>query len=250
MFANNMSLLLTIIEDNLPAVGVIDLPDHLKKEKWAEKVIIPHTIRTWSRYYPHEFRYTITPDMKKKDGWYLLDEEVFGDVKILGVKNIDWGTFNSDIFGGPYGCYDYMSAGYDLGDMFGLIGQANINSLFNNGIYPDFEPPNKFRLQSTYGAEIGMRNFDVFVLIEHNPNLTTISPTQMDTFERLAQADVATWLYNQLRLFQSVQPVFMGVDIALDELKEEAAKREEVMSYIRESYVSASNKNQPLMFCI
>ena len=175
---------------------------------------------------------------------------MFGDVNILGVKNIDWGTFNNDVFGGPYGMYDYMSTGYDIGDMFGLINQANINSLFNNGIYPNFEPPNRFRLESTYGAEIYMNDFDVFVLIEHNANLTTISPTQMDTFESLAMADVAGFLYNKLKLFQDLQTVFANVNIRIEDLQEQYQKREEIMNYIKESYVSAANKNQPLMLCI
>lgn len=249
MFANNMTRLLNKIENRL-GTDMLNLPDQLKKEMWAEKVIIPDTLVTWSRYFPYEFRYHITPETKKKNGWYLLDEEVFGDVNILGVKNIDWGTFNNDIFGGPYGMYDYMSAGYDIGDMFGLINQANINSLFNNGIYPNFEPPNKFRLESTYGADVCMNDFDVFVLIEHNANLTTISPTQMDTFESLAMADVAGFLYNKLKLFQDLQTVFASVNIRIEDLQEQYQKREEIMNYIKESYVSAANKNQPLMLCI
>lgn len=249
MFANNMTRLLNKIENRL-GTDMLNLPDQLKKEVWAEKVIVPDTLVTWSRYFPYEFRYHITPDTKKKNGWYLLDEEVFGDVNILGVKNIDWGTFNNDVFGGPYGMYDYMSAGYDIGDMFGLINQANINSLFNNGIYPNFEPPNRFRLESTYGAEIRMNDFDVFVLIEHNANLTTISPTQMDTFESLAMADVAGFLYNKLKLFQDLQTVFANVNIRIEDLQEQYQKREEIMNYIKESYVSAANKNQPLMLCI
>ena len=248
-FANNMTLLLNKIETRL-GTSLLDLPEQLTKENWAEKVIIPDTIKTWSRYFPYEFRYTITPETKRKNGWYPLDEEVFGDVNILGVKNIDWGTFNDDIFGGPYGMYDYMSAGYDIGDMVGLINQANINSLFNNGIYPQFEPPNRFRLETTYGAEISLNKFDVFVLIEHNPNLTTISPTQMDTFESLAQADVAGFLYNNLKYFQDLQTVFATVNIRVDDLQAEYQKREEIMNYIKDSYVSASNKNQPYILCI
>ena len=95
-----------------------------------------------------------------------------------------------------------------------------------------------------------MGNFDVFVLIEHNPNLTTISPTQMDTFENLAQADIAGFLWNKLKLFQDLQTVFANVNMRLEDLQEQYQKREEIMNYIKESYVSAANKHQPLMFCI
>lgn len=248
-FANNMTYLLNKIENRL-GTKLYDLPEQLRKEQWAESVIIPDTIKTWSRFFPHEFRYTITPLTKQKNGWYLLDEEIFGDCNILGVKNIDWGTFNDNIFGGPYGMYDYMAATYDIGDMFGLINQANVHSLFNNGIYIQFEPPNKFRLETTYGAKVSLNKFDVFVLIEHSPNLTTISPTQMETFESLAQADVAGFLYNSLKMFQDLQTVYATVNLHLDDLQEEWKKRDDIMNFIKESYVSAANKNQPYIFCI
>jgi hypothetical protein len=244
-----MTRLLSKLENRL-GTAMLHLPDNLKKENWAEKVIIPDTLVTWSRYYPYEFRYTITPDMQKKDGWYLLDEEVFANCNILGVRNIDWGTFNESLFGGPYGSLDYMSAGYDIGDMLGLINQANVNSLFNNGIYINFEPPNRFRLESTYGAQLNMGKFDVFVLIEHSSNLTTISATQMETFESLAQADVASFLYNNLKYFQDLQTVFATVNLRLEDLERESQKRDDVINYIKESYVSASNKNQPYLYCI
>ena len=90
----------------------------------------------------------------------------------------------------------------------------------------------------------------MFVLIEHSPNLTTISATQMDTFENLAVADVAGFLYNKLKLFQDLQTVFATVNLRLDDLQTEYQKRDEIMNYIKESYVSASNRNQPLMFTI
>ena len=249
MFANNMTRLLNKIETRL-ALNQLQLPDDLKKEQWADKVIIPDTLVTWSRYFPYEFRYQVTENHPQKDGWYLLDEEVFADCNILGVKNIDWGTFNGDQFGASFGYYDYMSAGYDIGDMFGLINQANINSLFNNGIYPTFDPPNKFRLESTYGTTVNIKRFVVYILIEHNKNLTTISPTQMETFESLAQADVANFLYNNLKYYQDIQTVFATVNLRIDDLQSEAQKRDEVMNYIKESYVSASNKNQPYMYTI
>ena len=130
------------------------------------------------------------------------------------------------------------------------MNQANINSLFNNGIYLNFEPPNKFRLESTYGSQVNMNKFDVFVLIEHSPNLTTISPTQMETFESLAQADIAGFLYNGLKMFQDLQTVHATINLRLDELQTEYQKRDEIINYIKESYVSASNKNQPYILCI
>ena len=38
-FANNMSRLLDKIENRL-GTKILDLPDHLKKDKWADQVIV------------------------------------------------------------------------------------------------------------------------------------------------------------------------------------------------------------------
>lgn len=248
-FSNNMTLLLNKVEDRL-GLDMIDLPDQLKKETWAEKVVIPMTLCTWSRYFPHEIRYHVDASHKKKNGWYLLDEDLFNGVKILGVKNLDWSTFNVDSYGGAYGIQDYVATGYDISSMVDLISAANMNSLFNNGLYPTFEPPNRFRLETTYGNPAHIDQFTVLVLVEHSPNLLTISPTQMETFESLAQADIAGYLYNKLKMFQDLQTVYATVNIHLDDLQNEAQKRDDIINYIKESYVSAANKNQPLMFTI
>lgn len=249
MFANNMTALLNKIENRL-GVKMLNLPDNLKKEKWAEEVIIPDTLVTWSRYYPYQFRYHVSSDHPMKDGWYMLDEEQFADCKILGVTNLDWSTFNSDIYGGNWGYYDFMAGGMELTDLINQINQANVTSLFNNGIYIVFEPPCRFKLESTYGRACNMNDFWVYVLIEHSPNLTTISATQMETFEALVQADVAGYLYNNLKYFQDLQTVYATVNMNIGDLQEQYSRREEIINFIKESYVSASNPNQPLMFTI
>jgi peptidase E len=72
----------------------------------------------------------------------------------------------------------------------------------------------------------------------------------METFESLAQADVASFLYNNLKYFQDLQTVFATVNLRLEDLERESQKRDDVINYIKESYVSASNKNQPYLYCI
>ena len=42
-FSNNMTLLLNKIERRL-GVSVLNLPDDLKKEKWADNIMIPDTL--------------------------------------------------------------------------------------------------------------------------------------------------------------------------------------------------------------
>ena len=72
----------------------------------------------------------------------------------------------------------------------------------------------------------------------------------METFEALAQADIAQFLYRYLKYYDQLQTVYATIDLKLQDLETEANKREEVINYIKESYVSASNANQPLMYTV
>ncbi len=254
-YSNNMTLLLEKIEWRL-GTQQLNLPDYLGKDKWAD-IIIKDTLVTFSRYYPHQVRYILHQGVTPyKNGWYYLDEDIIGDNKILGVKDIDWEKFNGNgvaqnVVSG-YGMYDVANGYYNTDDILMLQMRADSLSLYNNSIYVDFEPPNRVRLMSAGGGNISTRinAYPIYIFVEHNPSLTTISATQMETFEALAQADIANFLYKNLKYFDGMETVYANVDLKLQDLETEAGKREEILNYIKDSYVSASNKNQPIMFTI
>jgi hypothetical protein len=251
-YANNISNLLNKIEMRL-GTKPLNLPADIAKDKWAD-VIRNDTLVTFSRYYPHKFKYLLGPE-DKKDGCYYLDEDKIGGLKILGLRDLSWEDFATDSLGvqesSGYGIYDFYGANYDMADVSMFQMRADHMSMFNRGIYPVFEPPNKIRLQSATAQDIGgISKFHVWIFVEHNPNLTTISPTQMETFEALAQADIAQFLYRYLKYYDQLQTVYATIDLKLQDLETEAGKRDEVINYIKESYVSASNANQPLMMTI
>jgi hypothetical protein len=77
----------------------------------------------------------------------------------------------------------------------------------------------------------------------------TIEPTKMETFEQLAEADVANFLYQNLKYYEGLETVYASIDMKLSDLQDKASKRDDIVSKLEESYVSASNKNQPLMIC-
>ena len=251
-YANNMSNLLNKIEMRL-GTKPLNLPADVAKDKWAD-VIKMDTLVTFSRFYPHMFKYQLGPECKK-NGYYYLDEELLGGAKILGIRDISWEDFATDSLGiqesSGYGIYDFFGANYDMSDVAMFQMRADHMSLFNRGIYPTFEPPNRIKLQSATARDIGgISKFHVWVLVEHNPNLTTISPTQMETFESLAQADIAQFLYRYLKYYDQLQTVYATIDLKLQDLETEANKRDEVISYIKESYVSYSNANQPMIWTV
>lgn len=253
-YSNNMTRLLNKIERRL-GTRPLNLPDHLKKDKWVE-VIEEETIVTYSRYYPFEVIYTITPDTPMKDGYFLLDEDILGGVEILGIRDIDWETFGGSSIAqqqsAGYGVYDFLTCQYGLIDIALYQAQADLTSMYNIGYYPDFEPPNMVRIQTATGtlSKNSLGTFNLRLLVKHSNALTTISATQMETFEELATCDVARFLYEELKMFEGLETVYANIDLKLSDLQDKANRREEVISYIKDSYVSASNKHQPYILTI
>lgn len=259
--ANDMTRLINKIERRLGlSVLVPHLPEELSREKWAD-VVMTDTIVTWSRYYPNAFPLVIndeTCDKKKENGvvWYYIKDEVLQGCKLLGLKDIDWmdRTTNNSSLGATSlgGGYYYPSMGC-IGSTFesvlALQTAADMNSLYNRGIYIDFQYPNRFALKGIGNTNYDLKSFVVILLIEHC-SLSTISPTVMETFEALAQADIARFLYMNLRYYDNLETIYLNIDLKLSELQEEANKREEIINTIKESYVSTSNDNIPYIMTI
>jgi hypothetical protein len=139
-----------------------------------------------------------------------------------------------------------------MDDVMLLQTRANMTSMFNNQIYVDFQLPNKVKLSPVCGAEISrsVRNFPLDVYVTHPTNLMTISPTQFETFEKLAIADVAGMLYEYLEHYDGIETVFANVDLKLDSLATKAGMREEIIQKLEESYVNPANVNQPMIICV
>lgn len=253
-FANNMTKLLNKIERRL-GTRPLNLPEHLQKDKWVD-VIKEETLVTYSRFYPYELKYHITKDTPMKDGWYLLDEDVLDGVTVLGIRDIAWDDFsNSSVIKqqtSGYGVYDAFSNSLGLVDVALYQAQADMISLYNTTIVPNFEPPNMLRLENSTGSDLGKSytDFNIYLLVQHNDSLTTISPTQMETFEDLAVCDVANFLYQELKMFDGLETVYANIDLKLADLQDKAMRRDDVISYIKDSYVSASNKHQPYILTI
>lgn len=253
--ANNMTLLLNKIENRL-GLKPLNLKDDLAKENWADTVIVPDTLVTFSRYYPHMIEYHVNEYTPIVKGYYEIDEEILGGCKILGIKDLNWDDFGRDSFSlqqnAGYGMYDFLTQNYGVSDIGILQMNADQMSLFNNGIYIDFQYPNRFKLVSVTGRTLGSSytRFPIHIFVEHSPNLLTISPTQMETFEELAISDVAGYIYRNLKYYEGAETVYANISLKLEELEAAAGKRDEILNYIKESYVSASNKNQPYLYCV
>jgi hypothetical protein len=257
-FSNNMTNLLNKLEVNRLGVKMLNLPPELSKDKWATDVIIPDTLTTFSRYFPNQIEYQVNQSHPRKDGWYYIDESFIEGVEVLGVRDLDWATlsqdslFYQDQMG--YGMVDALaqSSGFSFEDVAMVQMKADFTSLFNNRLYIDFQAPNKFAVKGNANLDYGkgLKNFKVLLLIKHADTLTTISPTKMEIFEKLATCDVANYLYNNLKYFDGLQTVYAAIDLKMDDLKTKADQREDVIEEIKNSYVSAANDYAPMIMCI
>ena len=174
----------------------------------------------------------------------------------MGIRDIDWSLFSKDSLrqqeAAGYGIYNYLTNNYGLDDIMLLQVRADMMSLFNNQIFVDFKPPNMVKISSVTGADMtkGMSTIPMDILIKHADNLMTIPPTMMETFEDLAQADVARFLFQALKYYDGLETVYANIDLKLGDLENEAGKRDDIIQKLDEAHVSASNKNQPLMYTV
>lgn len=256
-YSNDFTALINKIERQL---GLIPLTPHFpkefNKEAWGD-VIKQDSLVTFSRYYPYKIKYRVNQETTVKKGKrYFLKDEYIGNAKILGIGDIDWGDFGSDNASlsqvGPYGYYSqsYYGAfpatidqtiGYQLG--------TDLASSYNTGIYIEYIDPNAFEVKGVGNLDFALNSFIINVYVEHN-NLSTISPTKMETFERLAKSDVATFLYQNLKYYDGLETVYAQIDMKLGELQEEGNKRENIIETLENGYVSASNDAIPYMITV
>ena len=255
MPSNKMNNLLNKIERRL-GTRQLNLPDYLSKDKWAEEVISNETLDTFSRYFPNSIHIVLDLSQRNKEGYYLLDNYVPDSVEIIGVRDIDWALFSRDSLrlqeAQGYGTYDFMTNNYGMDDIALLQMRADHMSLFNNQIFVEYKPPNMIKLTTVTGTDVtrGMQSFPIELLIKHANNLMTIPPTMMETFEALAEADVANFLYENLKYYDGLETVYANIDMKISDLENKSSRREEIVQKLEESYVSAANAHQPLMFTV
>lgn len=253
-FANSTTTLLNRIERRL-GISQLNLPDYLQKDQWM-KVIEEESIVVFSRYFPDEKIYRISPSRDRIDneGYYIIDEDRLGkDIKILGVRDIDWESFSKTYNYYASGAYNYNT----FGDSFTLdvVGTAQMsadhNSLFQNGIFVDFKFPNRVKIVTVANIQV-LKALDIPIILYtvHPSNLTTISPTQMRIFEDLCCSDIALWLYNELKYYDQLETVYSNIELKLDFLSNIADRREEIIDRLDEGHVTAANANIPYIMTI
>ena len=116
MAYNRMTDVINKIERRL-GTKPLGLPPELAKDKWASEVIIPDTLSTFSRYFPHMIRVLLTKDDQRGD-YYLLDRHIPENYEILGVKDLMWEDLDTTRTGvQQYGTYVMSAKALSFDDM-------------------------------------------------------------------------------------------------------------------------------------
>lgn len=253
---NKMTKLLNKIERRL-GTKMLNLPDSYAKDKWATEVIANESLDSFSRYYPKKIVYWLTPDKKKDEITWLIDEDLAESQQVLGGGDIEWHEYSksASIFGGTGGVFlpsDVLLQSYDFEDVAMQQMMADHASVIKTGIYLDYEEPNLLRLNTTFStANFGLTGtIPINLFVVHAPNLMTIPGTQMEIFEQLCQADVATFLYEGLKYYDNIETVFANTEMKLSDLQDKASKRDEIINKLEDSYVSMGNKAMPGIMAI
>ena len=259
--ANDMTRLLNKIERRLGLTPLLpSLPEYLSKQHWCD-VIKEDTMVTFSRYFPYHMKMVINDEScdKKKENnivWYYIKSELLDGIKLLGVLDIDWldnttrnASLGATSLGGGYYYPSFACPAATFESIISLQTNADFASLYNRGVYIDFEYPNRFAIKGLGNTNYDLNSFVIILLIEHK-SLSTISPTKMETFESLAIADVANWLYMNLRYYDNLNTAFVEIDLKLQELNSIADKRESIIEDLKNSYVSTSNSQIPYIWTV
>lgn len=252
---NATTTLLNKIERRL-GTKILNLPKELDKDVWMNEVIANDSLDTFSRYFPYRMDYYLTCD-RRKGPYYLIDEATCSSVKIIGAGDINWHLLSrmypSFGFGtGFFSTFDMFTTGMNIEDVMLTQMITDHASIYKAGIYPQFVPPNMIKMESQLSNNMleSLRSIPINLYTKHSENLMTIEPSKMETFEKLATCDVATFLYNNLKYFTNVSTAYATTELPLDVLQDWMNRRDDVIQYLEETFVSASNRNQPIMITI
>lgn len=192
-------------------------------------IIDEDTIPTYSIYFPQELRVDITEADKVpgSKNTFFIDEKHIGDgVNIVDIELI-------------YGTYDPVTTGmfYPLNptDVINLQMSLDLTSAIGEPIAYNYIPPNKIEV---LGGKALLGSFSADLLLTHNKKLTSIRPSQIDSFTKLALLDIKAFLYENLKHFDQIETTFGTINLRIDNWSNAENEKEELLNVWDEKYLA------------
>ena len=247
-----MTDLVNRIEDRI-GLKLVNLPSAIAKPYWPT-IIKRDTLKTFSIFFPHKTTIYIDTRKRNKAGWYLVTDFMTKGQTLISIGDVNWAQFSHYATGelsAGVGIYDYVGNNFSLDDVGLLQMRADHTSVFCNTIFRLVERPNRVRFQTVNNRDITrfISIIPLDIMVKNYDDLSTISPGMSEEFDDLACCDIALFLYNQLKFFDGIETVFTNVDLHMDELRDWAGKRADVVQKLRDNNVSAAS-NYNFMACV
>lgn len=230
----NMSQLITRIKITC-GIYTIALPFENPNE-FIKDIIQNITLRTFSTYCPYyeTFRFDVQSleRLEKHANYevYLLPD-IFSQRELMFVRDVTYDE--SDISG-----LGYWGSGIPLlhGNMInqGLLSNAGL--ALTNKMVPritfKYEHPRKVTIYNILASCKVV--FDLAFM--HDKNLTTITPTEEESFFNLAVLDVKDALYQTLKQYTDIQSAYGQISLKLDDWAQAVDARKALIEQWEEDY--------------
>lgn len=197
------------------------------------KLLQTETLRTLSVYNPFYIEYSVDPMADRVDdsqNTYNLPLELEG-FELIGVEKV----FATQSSAAQYGATPYGVLGADIASVM----TNYMNSKLMNGIAGLMLPPETFqyihpgilRIFNTYTQT----KFFAVLRTTHRKDFSTFAFGLRETIMKLALADVANDLLGIRQYFQNIGSTFAEINLNVDQLKEWADRRDDIIENLRKS---------------
>jgi hypothetical protein len=196
------------------------------------KLLQQETLLTLSVYHPMYIECQLDLAQNLVEGMgntYNIPRDIHG-FRPIGVEKVIGSMTNGGVSGNGY---NFGILGATLMDsMNNFMSEKLLNGLSNAMIPPEtfqWIPPNMIRIHNTYTYQSVM----LALKSTHKKDFSTFNFGLLETIKKLALADVCADLLGIRNYFQSVGSTFAEINLNIDQLKEYADKRDDLIELMR-----------------
>ncbi len=222
----NLSELLTSIKMKLGIYGISIPVENL--DQTIHEVLKLETIKTYSQFFPQ----TITMEFKLDEleviyqsymKTTVLIPDIFGGRQIISVRDVFPGKMTQGA--------GYMYPELAPGDQFYqsvMLGHAyaHLTSAVSPPYTFEFEHPNIIHM---YNYASYARDLTIKVDLEHFSNLSSIPPSQFESFRQLAILDVKIFLYGILKHYTDLSTAHGNINLKIDDWADAQSQRDQLI---------------------
>lgn len=229
----NLSELITSIKMKLGIYGLSIPVENLDEQ--IHNVIKLETIKTYSQFFPQTFTMEFKLDelevIKKsymKTSVVLPD--IFANRRIVSVRDVFPGKMDQ----GANHMYPELAPGDNFYESI-MLGHAygHLTSAVSPPFSFEYEHPNIVHLYNfaSYTQQLTMK-----VDVEHFENLSSIPPSQWESFKNLAILDTKIYLYGIMKHYTDLSTALGTINLKIDDWSDAQSTREQLLENWTASY--------------